>query len=164
VLLTAIGYRHLMVSCDPPPVNAKAMVQIKAMASRDGQPCSRLSGDSGYPNPWLWGKKQSCRNTPHQKQTGETSHVTRRAVVSTIGGVVLTFTGLAAAGGEDRPPRFPKATMEQLNPEQQAVTFEVLKQSSAGRGGPYGMVSAVVIVGRIEIPNGGAPPMPVLVK
>jgi hypothetical protein len=48
--------------------------------------------------------------------------------------------------------------------QQQAVAFEVLKQSSAGRGGPYGMVSAVVIAGRIEIPNGGAPPMPVLVK
>ena len=30
--------------------------------------------------------------------------------------------------------------MEQLNPEQQAVAAEVLKQSSAGLGGPYGML------------------------
>jgi 4-carboxymuconolactone decarboxylase len=30
--------------------------------------------------------------------------------------------------------------MEQLNPEQQAVASEVLKQSSAGLGGPYGML------------------------
>ena len=30
--------------------------------------------------------------------------------------------------------------MEQLSPEQQAVAAEVLKQSSAGLGGPYGML------------------------
>jgi 4-carboxymuconolactone decarboxylase len=30
--------------------------------------------------------------------------------------------------------------MEQLDPEQQAVAAEVLKQSSAGLGGPYGML------------------------
>jgi 4-carboxymuconolactone decarboxylase len=64
----------------------------------------------------------------------------RRAAVSTIGIVVLMFTGLAASRAEDGPPRFPKVTMEQLNPEQQAVASEVLKQSSAGLGGPYGML------------------------
>jgi hypothetical protein len=137
----AIGYGHPMFSGDP-PVNAKAVVQSKAMASGDGQPCNRRSGDSGYPSLRLWGKKQSCRNKPHQKQNGDGAMSGRRAAVSTMDIVVLMFTGIAASRAEDGPPRFPKATMEQLNV----------------------MVSAVVIAGRIEIPDGGAPPMPVLVK
>jgi 4-carboxymuconolactone decarboxylase len=37
-------------------------------------------------------------------------------------------------------PRFPKPAMEQLDSAQQAVAQEVLKQSSAGLGGPYGML------------------------
>jgi 4-carboxymuconolactone decarboxylase len=47
--------------------------------------------------------------------------------------------GTVATYAEDGP-RFPKPAMEQLNPEQQAVAAEVLKQSSAGLGGPYGML------------------------
>src|ERR1700744_2271187 len=54
-----------------------------------------------------------------------------------IGGLLLL--GTVATYAEDGP-RFPKPTMEQLNPEQQAVAAEVLKQSSAGLGGPYGML------------------------
>jgi 4-carboxymuconolactone decarboxylase len=60
--------------------------------------------------------------------------------VAAIGGAVLLLIGLAAARAEDGSPRFPKPAMEQLNPEQQAVAAEVLKQSSAGLGGPYGML------------------------
>lgn len=56
-----------------------------------------------------------------------------------IGGAILLSMGLAAARADDGP-RFPQPTMEQLNPEQQAVAAEVLKQSSAGLGGPYGML------------------------
>ena len=37
-------------------------------------------------------------------------------------------------------PRFPAPAMEQLTQTQQAVAREVLKQSSAGLGGPYGML------------------------
>jgi 4-carboxymuconolactone decarboxylase len=37
-------------------------------------------------------------------------------------------------------PRFAKPTMEELDPAQKAVAEEVLKQSSAGLGGPYGML------------------------
>jgi 4-carboxymuconolactone decarboxylase len=62
-----------------------------------------------------------------------------RRVAATIGGTVLLLMGFTAAHAEDGP-RFPKPTMEQLNPEQQAVAAEVLKQSSAGLGGPYGML------------------------
>jgi 4-carboxymuconolactone decarboxylase len=40
----------------------------------------------------------------------------------------------------DEPPRFPQRTMEELTPEQKAVAAEVLKQSSAGLGGPYAML------------------------
>jgi 4-carboxymuconolactone decarboxylase len=54
-----------------------------------------------------------------------------------IGSAILLLTGVAYA--EDGP-RFPKPAMEQLNAEQQAVAAEVLKQSSAGLGGPYGML------------------------
>jgi 4-carboxymuconolactone decarboxylase len=56
-----------------------------------------------------------------------------------IGGAILLSMGLAAACAEDGP-RFPQPAMEQLNAEQQAVAAEVLKQSSSGLGGPYGML------------------------
>ena len=63
-----------------------------------------------------------------------------RNVAAAIGSALLLLAGLAPASAEDGPPRFPKVTMERLNPEQQAVAAEVLKQSSAGLGGPYGML------------------------
>ena len=56
-----------------------------------------------------------------------------------IGGAILLSMGLAGARAEDGP-RFPQPAMEQLSAEQQAVAAEVLKQSSAGLGGPYGML------------------------
>jgi 4-carboxymuconolactone decarboxylase len=62
----------------------------------------------------------------------------KSGVATTIGGAILLL-GLAAAHAQDAP-RFPQPAMEQLNPEQQAVATEVLKQSSAGLGGPYGML------------------------
>ena len=58
----------------------------------------------------------------------------------TLGGAILLLTALAPARAQDGPQRFPQPTMEQLNPEQQAVAADVLKQSSAGLGGPYGML------------------------
>jgi 4-carboxymuconolactone decarboxylase len=63
----------------------------------------------------------------------------RPGVAITLGGAILLLTGLAPARAQDGP-RFPQPTMEQLNPEQQAAAAEVLKQSSAGLGGPYGML------------------------
>jgi 4-carboxymuconolactone decarboxylase len=59
--------------------------------------------------------------------------------VAAIGAAILLLAALAGARGEDAP-RFPKPSMEQLGPEQQAVAADVLKQSSAGLGGPYGML------------------------
>ena len=56
-----------------------------------------------------------------------------------IGGAILLSMGLAGARAEDGP-RFPQPAMEQLSAEQQAVAAEVLNQSSAGLGGPYGML------------------------
>jgi 4-carboxymuconolactone decarboxylase len=56
-----------------------------------------------------------------------------------LGGALLLSMGLAGARAEDGP-RFPQPAMEQLSAEQQAVAAEVLKQSSAGLGGPYGML------------------------
>jgi 4-carboxymuconolactone decarboxylase len=60
-----------------------------------------------------------------------------RAAITLSGAILLA--GLAPARAQDEP-RFPKPAMEQLSPEQQAVAAEVLKQSSAGLGGPYGML------------------------
>lgn len=59
-------------------------------------------------------------------------------VTATIGSAMILLA-LTAARAEDGP-RFPQPSMEQLNPEQQAVAAEVMKQSSAGLGGPYGML------------------------
>jgi 4-carboxymuconolactone decarboxylase len=63
----------------------------------------------------------------------------RKHGAAVIGGALLLLTGVPAARGEDGP-RFPQPKMEQLSPEQQAVAADVLKQSSAGLGGPYGML------------------------
>jgi 4-carboxymuconolactone decarboxylase len=60
-------------------------------------------------------------------------------VATLVGGAILLLTGFSGARAEDAP-RFPQPAIEQLNPEQQAVAAEVLKQSSAGLGGPYGML------------------------
>jgi 4-carboxymuconolactone decarboxylase len=62
----------------------------------------------------------------------------RSGVLTMIGGAILLLA-LTAARAQDAP-RFPQPTLEQLNPEQQAVAAEVMKQSSAGLGGPYGML------------------------
>jgi 4-carboxymuconolactone decarboxylase len=51
----------------------------------------------------------------------------------------ILLLGPAGARAQDAP-RYPQPTMEQLTLEQQAVAAEVLKQSSAGLGGPYGML------------------------
>jgi 4-carboxymuconolactone decarboxylase len=61
----------------------------------------------------------------------------RFRVAATTVSAIVWLAGVAIA---DDAPRFPQPTMEQLNPEQQAVAAEVLKQSSAGLGGPYGML------------------------
>jgi 4-carboxymuconolactone decarboxylase len=53
------------------------------------------------------------------------------------GSMMLFLMGAAVA---DDGQRFAKPSMDQLDPEQQAVAAEVLKQSSAGLGGPYGML------------------------
>jgi 4-carboxymuconolactone decarboxylase len=55
-----------------------------------------------------------------------------------VGAAILLLMALAAQAEDG--PRFPKPSMEQLSPEQQAVAADVLKQSSAGLGGPYGML------------------------
>jgi 4-carboxymuconolactone decarboxylase len=60
------------------------------------------------------------------------------SLATTVATTILLLTG-AAASAQDQP-RFPKQAMEQLNGEQQAVASEVLKQSSAGLGGPYAML------------------------
>ena len=46
----------------------------------------------------------------------------------------------ASSAARAEEPRFPQRTMEQLTPEQKEVAAEVLKQSSAGLGGPYAML------------------------
>jgi len=60
------------------------------------------------------------------------------SLATTIASTILLLMGAAASAQDE--PRFPKPAMEQLNSEQQAVAAEVLKQSSAGLGGPYGML------------------------
>jgi 4-carboxymuconolactone decarboxylase len=64
----------------------------------------------------------------------------KRKFAAAMSGALLLLLGPTAVRAEGEPPRFPKISMEQLNPEQQAVAAEVLKQSSAGLGGPYGML------------------------
>ncbi len=53
---------------------------------------------------------------------------------------VAALQTAAPARAEDGGPRFAKPAMEELNDAQKAVAAEVLKQSSSGLGGPYGML------------------------
>jgi 4-carboxymuconolactone decarboxylase len=73
------------------------------------------------------------------EKNNEEESMARKSGVATTTGSAILLLGLAAAHAQDAP-RFPQPAMEQLNPEQQAVAAEVLKQSSAGLGGPYGML------------------------
>jgi 4-carboxymuconolactone decarboxylase len=79
------------------------------------------------------------RRSAAKKNKGDRPMPGKCSAATRIGGAIVLSMGLAAARADDGP-RFPQPTMEQLNPEQQAVAAEVLKQSSAGLGGPYGML------------------------
>lgn len=63
----------------------------------------------------------------------------RSAIVLFAAGAMLSQTAPLPARADDGP-RFPTRTMEQLSPEQKAAAEGVLKQSSAGLGGPYAML------------------------
>jgi 4-carboxymuconolactone decarboxylase len=57
-----------------------------------------------------------------------------------IAAAAFLLAGAAPARADDGGPRFPKPAMTDLNDAQKAVAAEVLKQSSSGLGGPYGML------------------------
>jgi 4-carboxymuconolactone decarboxylase len=92
-----------------------------------------------WPDVWVAMRDTSDSLYDAKTRKGEKTMIRKCCVATTIGSAMLLLTGLAAAHAEDGP-RFPQPKMEQLNPEQQAVAAEVLKQSSAGLGGPYGML------------------------
>jgi 4-carboxymuconolactone decarboxylase len=73
-----------------------------------------------------------------QEQENREESMIRRVAVAAIGAAIL-LAALVGARAQDAQ-RFPKPVMEQLDREQQAVAADVLKQSSAGLGGPYGML------------------------
>jgi 4-carboxymuconolactone decarboxylase len=62
----------------------------------------------------------------------------RCAVAAAIAAAMLLPAQLAARA--DEAPRFATKSMDQLNPEQKSAAEGVLKQSSAGLGGPYAML------------------------
>jgi len=64
----------------------------------------------------------------------------RSALAMAIAGAMLLQAGLPRAARADDGPRFAPKTMEQLTPEQKDAAAGVLKQSSAGLGGPYAML------------------------
>jgi 4-carboxymuconolactone decarboxylase len=66
-------------------------------------------------------------------------NIGRSAIAAAVAGATLLLTPSFVARADDAP-RFPTKTMDQLNPEQKAVAEGVLKQSSAGLGGPYAML------------------------
>lgn len=66
-------------------------------------------------------------------------NIGRSAIAAAVAGATLLLTPSFVARADDAP-RFPTRTMDQLNPEQKAVAEGVLKQSSAGLGGPYAML------------------------
>jgi 4-carboxymuconolactone decarboxylase len=66
-------------------------------------------------------------------------NIGRSAIAAAVAGATLLLTPSFVARADDAP-RFPTKNMDQLNPEQKAVAEGVLKQSSAGLGGPYAML------------------------
>jgi 4-carboxymuconolactone decarboxylase len=53
---------------------------------------------------------------------------------------LAALQNIGPARADDGAPRFPKPAIEDLSDAQKAVAADVLKQSSAGLGGPYGML------------------------
>jgi 4-carboxymuconolactone decarboxylase len=72
---------------------------------------------------------EDIRETPSMK-------IKRSAIAFAACAMLLAQLPARAADA----PRFQHKTMEQLSPEQQEVAKGVLKQSSAGLGGPYAML------------------------
>jgi len=64
----------------------------------------------------------------------------RSALVITIAAGMLLPTALRSTAFAQDGARFQTKTMDQLSPEQKEVATGVLKQSSAGLGGPYAML------------------------
>jgi 4-carboxymuconolactone decarboxylase len=63
----------------------------------------------------------------------------RKAVAAVVVGALMMSAAPIKAHAEDGP-RFPQPKMEDLNADQQDAANGVMKQSSAGLGGPYGML------------------------
>jgi 4-carboxymuconolactone decarboxylase len=64
----------------------------------------------------------------------------RCAVATAIAFALLAQTALPRTARAEDGPRFQTKTMDQLTPEQKEAAAGVLKQSSAGLGGPYAML------------------------
>ncbi len=68
--------------------------------------------------------------------------IRRAGLTIAVTGAMLLHAALLPAARAEDGPRFQAKTMDQLSPEQQEVAAGVLKQSSAGLGGPYAMLIA----------------------
>jgi 4-carboxymuconolactone decarboxylase len=66
--------------------------------------------------------------------------IRRSALATAVAGAMLSQTALPPTARAEDEPRFQTKTMDQLSPEQKEVAAGVLKQSSAGLGGPYAML------------------------
>ena len=58
---------------------------------------------------------------------------------------------VTVAARADGPPRFPQPTLDQLSADQKEAAAEVLKQSSAGLGGPYGMLLTIFVLWTVNV-------------
>ena len=66
--------------------------------------------------------------------------IRRSALATAVAGAMLSQTALPPTARAEDGPRFQTKTMDQLSPEQKEAAAGVLKQSSAGLGGPYAML------------------------
>jgi 4-carboxymuconolactone decarboxylase len=64
----------------------------------------------------------------------------RCAIAAAVAGAMLLQTAMPQMARAEDGPRFQTKTMDQLSPEQKEAAAGVLKQSSAGLGGPYAML------------------------
>jgi 4-carboxymuconolactone decarboxylase len=68
------------------------------------------------------------------------SMMVRRSTIVLFSACAMLSQMAPQTARADDGPRFPTRAMEELSPEQKAVAEGVLKQSSAGLGGPYAML------------------------
>lgn len=84
--------------------------------------------------------RTSMTVTSKQQKPGTDTMRAKSMLPAALAAVLLSAQAPRPAHAQAGPPRFAQPKMEELNADQQDAANGVLRQSSSGLGGPYGML------------------------